>query len=249
MNAKEIHNRFVVGSVLLATMFLTPGAVMAHCDGMDGPVVKAAQAALSDENVNRVLIWVQPNDEDAIKTAFQKTLTVRKLGPEARELADTYFFETLVRIHRAGEGAPYTGLKAAGRDLGPIIPAADKAIEQARVEPLLKLLHSSAHANIRKRFKEVLARNQFKTDDVQAGRAYVAAYVAFMHAAEGVHESGHGHAAGHRHEGQSPGHPEPGGHQHPDQAGGQHAAPACPSHGNHRQADHFDVPRAELLEE
>ena len=98
-------------------MFSAP--VYAHCDGMDGPVVKAAQAALAKGDVNLVLIWVRKNDETEIRQAFERTVNVRKLSPEAKELADTYFFETLVRIHRAGEGAPYTGLKPAGRDLGP----------------------------------------------------------------------------------------------------------------------------------
>ena len=82
-------------------------------------------------------------------TSFAKTLAVRKLNPEARELADLYFFETLVRIHRAGEGAPYTGLKPAGRDLGPAIPAADKAIETGALEPLLKLITSESTNGLR----------------------------------------------------------------------------------------------------
>jgi hypothetical protein len=90
-------------------------------------VVQAAQKALETGNVHLVLIWVQKPDEAEITEAFQKALAVRKLNAEAKELADRYFFETLVRIHRAGEGAPYTGLKPAGRDLGPAIPAADKA--------------------------------------------------------------------------------------------------------------------------
>ena len=242
MNGTKAFSGFVAGMTLLATALLAPATALAHCDGMDGPVVKAAQKALSEGNVNLVLIWVQPTDEGAIKAAFHKTQAVRKLSPEAKELADTYFLETLVRIHRAGEGAPYTGLKPAGRDLGPVIPAADKAIEDGKVEPLLKLLPTTAHAGMRTHFKEVLARKQFKTDDVPAGRAYVAAYVAFMHAAEGAHESDHGHAAGRGHEGgQSPEHQEPGVHQHPAQAGGQRGAPACPLHGSskevHRETD------------
>lgn len=57
-------------------------------------------------NVNLVLIWVQKTDEDEVKKAFQKTLAVRKLNPQAKELADTYFFETLIRIHRAENGHP-----------------------------------------------------------------------------------------------------------------------------------------------
>ena len=199
MNGKKALNSFAGGIALLAVAMLSPAAALAHCDGMDGPVVKAAQKALTEGNVNRVLIWVRPDDEAAIKTAFQKTLVVRKLSPEAQELADMYFFETLVRIHRAGEGAPYTGLKPAGRDLGPIIPAADKAITDGKIEPLLKLLPPAAHAGVRKHFDEALARKNFGVDDVPAGRAYIEAYVTYIHAAEGVHEGDHGDAAEHGH--------------------------------------------------
>lgn len=101
---------------------LSSNLVSAHCDGMDGPVVIAAQKALAKQDVNLVLIWVQKEDEQELRDVFDQTLRIRELSAEARELADRYFFETLVRIHRAGEGAPYTGLKPAGRDLGPAIP-------------------------------------------------------------------------------------------------------------------------------
>src|ERR1035441_494173 len=119
---------------------------------MHSPVVKAAQKALAETNVNLVLIWVHQDDEAQIKLAFEKTLAVRKLNPEARELADQYFFETLVRIHRAGEGAPYTGLKPAGRDLGPVIPAADKAIETGSVDYLVTVITNESANGIRERF-------------------------------------------------------------------------------------------------
>jgi hypothetical protein len=72
----------------------------------DGPVVKAAQRDLQTGDVNQVLVWVRPQDEDEIKKAFDETLAVRKLSPQAQALADRYFFEALVRIHRAGENAP-----------------------------------------------------------------------------------------------------------------------------------------------
>ena len=90
---------------------LGPNNLFAHCDGMDGPVISAAKNALDTEDINLVLFWVQKKDETELKKAFQKTMAVRKLNPEAKELADMYFFETLVRIHRAGEGEPYTGIK------------------------------------------------------------------------------------------------------------------------------------------
>jgi hypothetical protein len=123
-------------STILFVLFTAVGTTLlysapahAPCDGMDGPVVKAAQEALAKNDGNLVLIRVQKNDEAEIRRAFDQTVIVRKLGPQARDLADVYFFETLVRIHRAGEGAPYTGLKPAGRDPGPAIPAADQALK------------------------------------------------------------------------------------------------------------------------
>lgn len=131
MKKASVINPMILSASLVIGVFL-PKAVFAHCDGLDGPVVKAAQKALDSGNLNPVLIWVKKTDEAEIKNVFQKTLAVRKLNPQAKELADTYFFEMLVRIHRAGEGASYTRLKPAGRDLGPAIPAADKAIESAR---------------------------------------------------------------------------------------------------------------------
>ena len=191
--------RFLILSCLLALTLVGPQQAVAHCDGMDGPVVQAAQRALAKGDVNLVLIWVQASDEAEIRKAFVKTLAVRKLNPDARELADLYFFETLVRIHRAGEGAPYTGLKPAGRDLGPVIPAADKAIETGAVEPLVKLVTSESANGIRERFQKVTAVKKFNAEDVSAGRGYVKAYVEFVHYVEGLHQfvqgSGHEHPA------------------------------------------------------
>ncbi len=72
-----------------------------------------------------------------------------------------YFFETLVRIHRAGEGVPYTGLKPAGRDLGPAIPMADKALETGAVEPLVKLLTDKVQDSLHEYFTHAIAKKKF----------------------------------------------------------------------------------------
>lgn len=177
--------------------YLMAAPVFAHCDGLDGPVVKAARRVLETGNVNLVLVWVQPSAEPEIRAAFERALAVRKLDPDARDLADRYFFETLVRIHRAGEGAPYTGLKPAGRDLGPAIPAADRAIETGSVEPLLELLTSSLGSGVRERFREVMARKDFDRNDPSAGRRFVQAYVEFVHYAEGAYQAARRRAGGH----------------------------------------------------
>src|SRR5512134_3202926 len=110
-----------------------------HCDAMDGPVVKAATMALEAENVDLVLPFVKADGEEELRSAFEKAIRARK-HPEAREVADLYFFDTVVRVHRAGEGAPYTGLKPAGLDVGPVIPAAEQAIETGDAQGLLAVL-------------------------------------------------------------------------------------------------------------
>lgn len=185
-------------SVSAALMFVAMPA-SAHCDGLDGPVVKAAQQALDSGDVNRVLIWVQPHDEAEIRDAFRKTQAVRKLNATAKDFADTAFYGTLVRVHRAGEGEPYTGLKPAGRDLGLAIPAGDKAIASGSVEPAVKLLTEGVHDGIEQRYKQVMARKNFKADDVAAGRKFVEAYVAYIHAVEKVHQATAGDAHGQGH--------------------------------------------------
>jgi hypothetical protein len=192
-------NYFRALSVLgaLGLLAVTPARALAHCDGLDGPVVKAAQRALEARNPAFALIWVQEKDEREIQTAFEQTLAVRELSPQAKELADRFFFETLVRVHRAGEGAPFTGLKPAGRDLGPAIPAADEAIRIGSVAPVRRLLTSLVDERLGEQFGEAMAARTFKSGDVHAGRAYVKAYVEFIHLVERLYESTmkapHGH--------------------------------------------------------
>jgi hypothetical protein len=177
-----------------------------HCDTLDGPVIELARKALETGNVNVVLPWVRAEDEPEIRHAFEHARAVRKLGPEARSLADAHFFETLVRIHRAAEGAPYTGLKPAGLDLGPAVPAADKALEDGAIEPVIKLLTDAVRDGVRRHFHAAYHHRKFDVNDVRAGREYVEAYVPYVHYVEGLwdaatgtvgHHASHGHHAVH----------------------------------------------------
>lgn len=178
-----------------------------HCDGMDGPVVLLAKKALETGNVKLVLPWVRSQDEGEIREAFDHAVSVRKLGPQARELADMHFFETLVRVHRAGEGAPFTGLKPAGRDLGPAIPAADHALEDGSVDTLVRLVTDAVAQGIRERFHAAWNKHRFDANDVEAGREYVEAYVPYIHFVERLYDTAKESAHGHAHESeQSPAH-------------------------------------------
>ena len=167
-----------------------PTAAMAHCDTLDGPVVADARVALDKADITPVLKWVKAADEPELRAAFARAQTVRKLDAAARELADSYFFETLVRIHRAGEGAPYTGLKPAGA-VEPVIVKADQALEKGSVDDLAKAIASHAEAGIRERFQHALEAKKHAQESVAAGREYVAAYVTYVHYVEGVVQAVH----------------------------------------------------------
>jgi hypothetical protein len=186
-----------MGVLLVLILFAVPGRAYAHCDTMDGPVVKAAQKALETGTVNLVLLWVRPEDELEIRAAFDRTLQVRNQSVEARELADHFFFETLVRVHRASEGAPYTGLKPAGTDLGLAVPAADRAIATGSLAEVEQVLLHAIRDGLRAHFQDVMEKKDYRSDDVAAGRQYVAAYVPYMHYVEGVYEAATSAAAGH----------------------------------------------------
>jgi hypothetical protein len=84
---------------------------------------------LETGNLNLVLPYAPASAEAELKATFAEARKVRTLGPDARKLADRSFLETTIRLHRAGEGATFTGIKLAGINYGPMIPAAERAIE------------------------------------------------------------------------------------------------------------------------
>jgi hypothetical protein len=185
--------------LLLTALLLAPSGVRAHCDTMDGPVIMDAKVALEKSDVAPVLKWVNKDGEAEIRAAFTKTLAVRKQGADAKELADRYFFETLVRVHRAGEGAPYTGLKPAGT-VEPPVAAADKALETGKVDELVKELTGAVAEGVRQRFARAAEAKKHAEHNVAAGRGYVAAYIEFVHYVEQLHTAAGKVATEHHHE-------------------------------------------------
>ena len=177
--------RHLATCVLLGAFFAWPASAQAHCDAVDGPVATAALKALDTQNVNLILPYAPAAAEAELTAAFEEALLVRGLGPAARTLADRYFMETAVRLHRAGEGAPYTGLKPAGTDFGPAIPAAEKAVESGRLESLQHLMSQQVRRGISARFEHVLARKAVAKEPaaragVQAARGRVSAELEFI---------------------------------------------------------------------
>jgi Family of unknown function (DUF6448) len=161
----------------------TPRPAWTHCDTTGGPVIRDAEVALATGDITPVLKWVRADDEAEIREVFAQALQVRTQGETAKALADRLFFETLVRVHRAGEGAPFTGLKPAG-ELEPGIAEADKALETGSVDGLARTLSAAVEEGVRRRFARAVETRHHAGEDVAQGRAFVAAYVDFVHHVE-----------------------------------------------------------------
>jgi hypothetical protein len=171
----------------VALLGWVPTTALAHCDALDGPVAKDARVALESQDVTPVVKWIATEKEGEIRDAFRRAVTVRALGGEARALADRFFLETLVRVHREGEGEPYTGLKPAGAAIDPGISAADEALEVGSVDPLAKMLSAKVDEGLRARYARAAEARAHAAESAERGREYVAAYAAFIHYAERIH--------------------------------------------------------------
>ncbi|MGC5326228.1 DUF6448 family protein [Brevibacillus sp. SYSU BS000544] len=167
--------------VLTAALLLPEGKASAHCDAVDGPVVTAAKKALDTGNVNYALPFVFKDGEGEVKAAFEKTMKARKEGPQVKELVDNWFYETVVRVHRLGEGADFTGLKPAGMDYGPALEAAEQAITKGSTDHVKELLLQTLEKEIDHRFMEVMEKRKLASlNDVDASREYAEASLLFQ---------------------------------------------------------------------
>jgi hypothetical protein len=192
----------ILTAVLAATLLLGSQEVHAHCDSVDGPVAKAVEKALETGNINPVLAYAPATVETEIRAAFEKSRKVRRLDPDARALADQAFMETVIRLHRAGEGAPYTGLKPAGIDYGPVISAADHAVETGELAKLKAAFAEEIDHALQERLAHVreLQKVPLEPKDaagVQAARERVSAELGFVTFAESIRQAALGRGAEH----------------------------------------------------
>ncbi|BBE20065.1 hypothetical protein AQPE_4256 [Aquipluma nitroreducens] len=184
--------------LFMLTLFAgTPAS--AHCDSYDGPVIKDATKALETNNANLILKWITPEQEKEIILLFKKTYQLRGGDKEVYAIVEKHFFETLVRLHREKEGAPYTGLKPAGTTKQ-IIQMTDKALQEGNVDDFLVKFNSHINKVIREKYQKVSELNKVKDNSTELGREFVEAYVDYTHTVEALHdiiEHGGGHA-GHK---------------------------------------------------
>jgi len=186
---KSILRKSLLGLTVASILNISViGNAAAHCDSMDGPVIMEAKSALSKGDVTPLLKWVPESEEARIKAVFDQATPLGELGSEAQESADQQLFATLVEVHRASEGAPYSGIKPAG-GIDPAVTAADIALKNGNIDSLVAKITEKFEQNARERFTAALMTKSKAGDSVVEGREFVKEYVQYVHYIEGVHNA------------------------------------------------------------
>lgn len=154
--------RWILTSLLVLTL---AAPALAHCDTEDGPVILAGREALATSRPELALVWVQPAGEAETRAAFERALVDRG--------AEVAFLETLVRVHRQGEGEPYEGLKPADTPVPAPVEALDRALAARSADGL--------DADVRAAYERLQLLTGYDLRDLAAGRRFVAAYVQEIH--------------------------------------------------------------------
>lgn len=173
--------------LIISTLLLGSFPASAHCDSYDGPTITDAVKALDKNNVNLVLKWITPDQEKEITSLFNKTYSLKSGDKEVYEIVKKHFFETLVRLHRETEGAPFTGLKPAGTTKK-IVQLSDQALESNNIDGFLIKLNTHIGNVIKEKYDKVASLEKVKNDTPQKGRQYVEAYVDYTHTIEAIHD-------------------------------------------------------------
>lgn len=173
--------------VLLMSVF--PVVSFAHCDSVAGPVAKDVQKALTTGELSPVLKWIRPADEPELTAAFERARVVRKNGQESAKLADQFFLETAVRLHRASEGEPYAGLKPASAAEEPAPSLVDAALSKNALESVEETVISEIRSALQAKISQLEKMRKQTEVSPTHGRAYVRAYVELIHYIERLQDS------------------------------------------------------------
>lgn len=186
LQLKTGHKGLVL-MILFLGLWILPQNALAHCDSYDGPVIKDALKALETNDPALVMKWIEAKHEKEVADLFSKTMKYKTADKEIYSLLEKHFLETLVRIHREGEGEPYTGLKPAG-STKQIIQLTDTALADKDLQTLLEKFNGHVGKIFKEKYEKVIQLEKDKDQSAEKGRAFVAAYVNYTHTIEKMHD-------------------------------------------------------------
>ncbi len=103
-----------------------------------------------------------------------------KAGKDAKEVADDWFFENTIRLHRAEKEHRTPGMKPAGLSEGPVVPRAEKAIETGDPKESIGFILKTVEDDLTHRFHHVMEKKKYDVNDVAAGREFIEAFIGWV---------------------------------------------------------------------
>lgn len=183
---KSKLSRPVVALVAILGLSLFASSAYAHCDLESGPVAVAAKQALKTDDVGKVLIWVSEEQEKELTATYRQAKAVYAKGGASKTLAEQYFMENSVRLHRLAEGMTYTGLKPV--QAAPlVIRIAERSLETGDLAPTNDLLVGMMNEKVSHYFEQARAAQKQSNGDVASGREAMDAYVRYVTFVEHLH--------------------------------------------------------------
>lgn len=184
--SKLSKSAFALVAILGMSVFAS--SAYAHCDLESGPVAVAAKQALKTNDVNKVLIWVSEEQEQELTATYRQAKAVYAKGGASKTLAEQYFMENSVRLHRLAEGMSYTGLKPA-QAAPEVIQIAERSLDTGNLAPTNDLLVSMTKDKVSHYFEQARAAQKQSNGDVTSGREAMDAYVRYVTFVEHLHET------------------------------------------------------------
>lgn len=144
-----------------------------HCDSLNRPVVTAARRALEASDADVILPFVPADGAAEVRDAFDRTLGHRARRPKRWPTAGSSKLPSGCTV--PAKARPFTGLKPAGLDVGPVIPAAERALDSGSPDELIDVLCVSVRDQVTQRHHHAMAFKTHAGEGVESAREYVEA--------------------------------------------------------------------------
>jgi len=165
----------------------------------DGPVTKAAKAALETGIANRILIWIPEESENTLKNLFERACCARSIRQDGRNRTAEWYFETVNRLHTASHGLNTLSISTKTPEEKATILLVEGACESGNFEDIATRISDTPAGEMRQRFEDLMKKRNNCEENCVAGRMYVSAFVDFIAFVNNLHSGSFKNQVNHRH--------------------------------------------------